>query len=286
MAELLKGKPVADAITAKVRQEAERLKAMGIIPTLAIIRVGENEADLSYERGALKRCENAGIQVKKLVLPADVSAEEFYDTIEKANKDPKIHGILMFRPVPKYLNNVKARNAIAYEKDIDGCTDDSLAGVFTDTPKGFAPCTAQAVIEIFDHYGIELKGKKVAIIGRSLVVGKPLAMLLLNRHATVTVCHTRTVDIPSVTKAADIVVAAAGQAEMLGKEYFREGQIVADVGISWSEAKQKITGDVKFDEAEPLVEKITPVPGGVGSVTTSVLVSNLVTAAKRQNGIE
>lgn len=285
MAEILRGKPVADAITQKVRTEVDQLKAKGIIPTLGIIRVGEKEDDLSYERGALKRCESTGIEVKKILLPADVSKEDFYAAIEKANADPSIHGILMFRPVPKYLDNELARNAIAYEKDIDGCTDASLSGVFTNTPKGFAPCTAQAVIEILDYYGIELRGKKVTIIGRSLVVGKPLAMLLLNRHATVTVCHTRTLDIPEASKSADIVVCAAGQAEMFGREYFSEGQIVADVGISWSEAKGKITGDVRFDEAEPVVSKITPVPGGVGSVTTSVLVASLVKAAQRQNNM-
>ena len=285
MAELLRGKPVADAICEKVRTEAEQLKDKGIIPTMGIIRVGEDEADLSYERGATKRCESVGIAVKKFVLPKDVSKEDFYAVIKEANEDPSIHGILMFRPVPKYLDNVMARESIAYEKDIDGCTDASLTGVFTNTPKGFAPCTAQAVIEIFDYYGIELKGKKVTIVGRSLVVGKPLAMLLLNRHATVTICHTRTEDIAAATRNADIVVCAAGRPEIFGKEYFSEGQAVADVGISWSEEKGKITGDVLFEEAEPIVAKITPVPGGVGSVTTSVLVANLVTAAKRQNGM-
>ena len=286
MAELLKGKPVADALSAKVRNEVERLKAHNITPTLGIIRVGENESDLSYERGALKRCESTGVQVKRIILPRDVSKEDFYKAVDEANADESIHGILMFRPVPRHLDRERARVAVAYEKDLDGCSDGSLAGVFTNTPKGFAPCTAQAVIEMFDYYGIDLTGKNVTVVGRSLVVGKPLALLLMNRNATVTVCHTRTVDIPSKTRNADIVVLAAGQPEQFGKEYFREGQIVADVGISWSEAKQKITGDVKFDEVEPIVSMITPVPGGVGSVTTSVLVTNVVTAAKRAAGIE
>lgn len=282
MAELLRGKPVADAISEKVRSDVKALEEKGITPTLGIIRVGENEADLSYERGAVKRCESTGVRVKKIVLPADVAVEDFYAAVDEANNDEELHGILMFRPVPRYLDRERARVAVSYEKDLDGCTDGSLAGVFTNTPKGFAPCTAQAVIEIFDHYGIDLTGKNVAVVGRSLVVGKPLAILLMNRNATVTVCHTRTVDIPSITRRADIVVLAAGQPEEFGREYFSEGQIVADVGISWNEAKGKITGDVKFDEVEPLVKMITPVPGGVGSVTTSVLVQNVVAAAKRK----
>jgi len=283
MAELLKGKPVAEALLEKCRTQSEELKERGITPTLAIVRCGEDPADLSYEKGAMKRCEAAGVAVKNIVMPADVDAETFYRTIEETNKDSSIHGILMFRPVPKHLGKEKARNAIAPEKDVDGCTDGSLAGIFTNTETGFAPCTAQAVIEIFDYYGIDLKGKNVALIGRSLVVGKPLAMMLMNRNATVTVCHTRTIDVPSITRKADIVVLAAGVKEMADASYFSEGQTVADVGINWNEEKGKLCGDALFEEAEPIVEKITPVPGGVGSVTTAVLVSHVVEAAIRQN---
>ena len=187
----------------------------------------------------------------------------------------------MFRPLPKHLDNERARNAIVPEKDIDGCTDGSLAGVFTNKDLGFPPCTAQAAIEILDHYGIELKGKNITLVGRSLVVGKPLAMMLLNRNATVTICHTRTVDLPSITKRADIIIAAAGQPEMLTTDYFSNGQIIIDVGINWSEAKSKLCGDVLFEDAEPIAGAITPVPGGVGAVTTSVLVSHVITAADR-----
>ncbi|MCR4950687.1 MAG: bifunctional 5,10-methylenetetrahydrofolate dehydrogenase/5,10-methenyltetrahydrofolate cyclohydrolase [Solobacterium sp.] len=284
MAELLKGKPVADAILARCANQAEKLKEEHIIPVLAILRVGENEADISYEKGAGKRCAQAGVEVRNVILPADVSQEEFDETLQKLNEDDSVHGILMFRPLPRHLNSEKARNMIAPEKDVDGCTDGSLAGVFTNTRTGFAPCTAQAAVEILDYYGIEIKGKNVTVIGRSLVVGKPLALLLMNRNATVTVCHTRTKDVPAACQNADIVVAATGKMETVGAEYFHEGQTVIDVGISWNEEKGKLCGDVIFDEAEPIVRAITPVPGGVGSVTTSVLVSHVVEAAMRKAG--
>ncbi len=285
MAELLKGKPVADAITAKCSEKAKELREKGIVPCLAILRVGENDADISYERGAMKRCASADVEVRNVILPKDVSQEAFDEALEALNHDDSVHGILMFRPLPKHLNSEKARNMIAPEKDIDGCTDGSLAGVFTNTPKGFAPCTAQAAIEILDYYGIEISGKNVTVLGRSLVVGKPLALLLMNRNATITVCHRKTVDTQSIARKADIVVAAIGEAENITAQYLREGQYVIDVGISWNEAKGKLCGDVLFEEAEPLVKAITPVPGGVGSVTTSVLVSHVIEAACRLNGI-
>ena len=281
MAELLRGKEVAASINEASRTKALQLKAEGIIPTLTILRVGEKESDLSYERGAMKRCADVGVRTVSIVLPETVSSDEFYKTLDELNRDAAVHGILMFRPLPKHLDNERARNAIVPEKDIDGCTDGSLAGVFTNKDLGFPPCTAQAAIEILDHYGIELKGKNITLVGRSLVVGKPLAMMLLNRNATVTICHTRTVDLPSITKRADIIIAAAGQPEMLTTDYFSNGQIIIDVGINWSEAKSKLCGDVLFEDAEPIAGAITPVPGGVGAVTTSVLVSHVITAADR-----
>lgn len=284
MAELLKGKPVADALTEKCREKAAELKEKGIIPTLAIIRCGEDPSDLSYERGAMKRCESVGVEVRNVVMPRDVEPEEFYKTVKQISDDPEIHGILMFRPLPKQLDAITARELMNPAKDVDGCTQGSMTGVYTNTKQGFAPCTAQAVIEIFDYYGIELSGKNAVLIGRSLVVGKPLAMLMLNRNATVTICHTRTKDLPEITKKAEIVVTAIGVPEKFGAEYFSEGQIAADVGISWNETKQKLTGDIFFEEAEPVVSKITPVPGGVGSVTTAVLVSHVIEAAQRLNG--
>ena len=281
MAEILKGAPVAAALNEKMAADVTALKAKGVTPTLAILRVGERDDDVAYERGAMKRCEQVGVAVKNAVLPADVDSATFFQTLTELNRDSSVHGILMFRPLPKQLDGEKARKMLAPEKDIDGCTDGSLAGVFTGTDLGYPPCTAQAAMEILLFYGIDLKGKKATVIGRSLVIGRPVAMMLMHENATVTICHTRTSDVPSITKEADIVIAASGQMESVGAEYLREGQIVIDVGIGWNEAKGKLCGDVKFEEAEPIVAKITPVPGGVGSVTTSVLVSHVVEAAKR-----
>lgn len=281
MAEIWKGAPVAAALSETVAAEAAALQERGVVPTLAILRVGQRDDDLAYERGAMKRCEKVGVAVKNVVLPADVDSETFFAALNHLNTDPAVHGILMFRPLPKQLDGEKARKLLAPEKDVDGCTDGSLAGVFTNTPLGFPPCTAQAAIEILRYYGVDPKGKRVAVIGRSLVIGRPVAMMLMHANATVTVCHTRTLDVPSVTREADIVVAASGQMESVGAAYLRPGQIVIDVGIGWNEAKQKLCGDVLQEEAEPIAAALTPVPGGVGSVTSAVLAKHVVEAAKR-----
>ena len=281
MAEIYKGKPVADALNEKMAADVAALKEKGVEPTLAILRVGERDDDLSYERGAMKRCAGVGVAVKNVVLPADVDADTFFKTLDELNNDPAVHGILMFRPLPKHLDGEKARKMLNPAKDVDGCTDGSLAGVFTNTALGFPPCTAQAAMEILDYYGVNCTGKRAAVIGRSLVVGRPAAMMLMHKNATPTVCHTKTVNMPEIIREADIVIVCAGKMESIGAEYFREGQTVIDVGIGWNEEKGKLCGDVKFDEVEPIVAAITPVPGGVGSVTTSVLVSHVVEAAKR-----
>ncbi len=282
MAELLKGKAVADAITEKLVTEVEELKNKGIIPTLAILRVGERADDISYERGASKRCDAAGVAVKNVILPEDVVEADFFAKLDELNNDDNVHGILMFRPLPKHIDGEKARKALAFYKDVDGCTDMSLAGVFTGTRLGFCPCTAEAAMEILHYYGIDLKGKKVAVIGRSLVIGRPVAMLLMHENATVTICHTKTEDVAAISREADIVVAASGQMESIGADYLREGQVIIDVGIGWNEAKGKLCGDVCFDEVSDKVAAITPVPGGVGSVTTSILVKHVVEAAKNK----
>ena len=282
MAEIWKGAPVAAALSETIAAEAAALKEQGVNPTLAIFRVGERDDDLAYERGAMKRCEKVGVAVKNVVLPADVDSDRFFQTLKELNEDPAVHGILMFRPLPKQLDGEKARRMLAPEKDVDGCTDGSLAGVFTNTALGFPPCTAQAAMELLRYYGVDPKGKRVAVIGRSLVIGRPVAMMLMHANATVTVCHTRTVDVPSVTREADSVVAASGQMESVGAAYLREGQIVIDVGIGWNEAKQKLCGDVLAEEAEPIVAALTPVPGGVGSVTSAVLCKHVVEAARRK----
>lgn len=279
MAEILKGKAVADAISEKVAAEVVDLKKKGIIPTLAIVRVGEREDDLSYERGAMKRCDMVGVSVRNVILPKDVLEQELFKTIEELNADDSVHGILMFRPLPKHIDGEKARSLIKAEKDVDGCTDLSLSGVFTNTKLGYSPCTAEAAVQILKHYEIPISGKKVTVIGRSLVIGRPVAMLLMHENATVTICHTRTVDVPSISKESDIIIAASGQMESIDEAYLSEGQVVIDVGIGWNEAKQKLCGDVLFEAAEPVVSAITPVPGGVGSVTTSILVKHVVEAA-------
>ncbi|MBR2099161.1 MAG: bifunctional 5,10-methylenetetrahydrofolate dehydrogenase/5,10-methenyltetrahydrofolate cyclohydrolase [Firmicutes bacterium] len=281
MAEVLKGMPVAKAISEELKARSEALQAKGVTPTLAIFRVGERDDDLSYERGAMKRAEQTGVAVRNVVLPADVDSETFFEALDGLNHDNTVHGILMFRPLPKQLDGEKARQMLAPEKDVDGCTDGSLAGVFANAKVGFPPCTAQAAMEILKFYGIDPKGKKAAVIGRSLVIGRPVAMMLMHANATVTICHTRTVDVPSITKEADIVIAASGQMESIGAEYLSAGQTVIDVGIGWNEAKGKLCGDVKFEEVEPIVSAITPVPGGVGSVTTAVLCKHVIEAAER-----
>ena len=262
MAKRLLGKEVTAALNERIKADAEALKAKGVNPTLCIIRVGENESDISYERGATKRCETLGVACEKILLPEDVSQEELLATIDKVNKNDQIHGVLLFRPLPKHL-------------------DGSMSGVFTGKNVGFPPCTPQACMEILDHYGIDCTGKKAVVVGRSLVVGKPAAMMLIKKNATVTVCHTRTVDMPSVVREADIVIVAAGRAGVVDDTYLRAGQVVIDVGINVN-AEGKLCGDVDFEKAEPIVEAITPVPGGVGSVTTSVLVGHVVEAAKRK----
>jgi len=280
MAELLKGADVVAALGEKMATDIEELKGKGIIPTLAILRVGGRPDDISYEKGATKRCETVGVAVKSIVHPENVTQESLIESVAILNEDDSVHGVLIFRPLPKHLDEEAVCAALKPSKDVDGITEGSLAGVFTGSGKGFAPCTAQACMEILDHYNIDCKGKRAVVIGRSLVVGKPAAIMLMGKNATVTVCHTRTVDMPSVAKNAEILIVAAGKMESLTKEYFSPGQIVIDVGINWNEEKGKLCGDVKFDDAEPVVAAITPVPGGVGTVTTSVLVSHVVQAAK------
>ncbi len=281
MARILKGKEVADALTAQMQKDVEELRAAGVTPTLCIFRVGERPDDLSYERGATKRAQTVGIDVKKVVLPADVTQEVFDEAFTKVNEDNSIHGILLFRPLPKQLDNEKARQMLNPAKDIDGCTDLSLAGVFTNTKTGFPPCTAQAAMEILHHFGIQIKGKKAAVIGRSLVIGRPVGMMLMHENATVVNCHTRTVDVPSITSKADILIAASGQLHSVTREYTNPDQVVIDVGINWDEKKGSISGDVAFEDVEPYVSAITPVPGGVGGVTTCVLIGHVVEAARR-----
>ena len=281
MAELLKGLPVAKALTERIAGEVVDLKAQGIAPTLAIVRVGERADDLSYERGALKRCEATGIAVRKYVLPANCTQGDLLRVIAEVNGDAAIHGCLMFRPLPKHLDEPAACAALDPAKDVDCITERSLFGVFANQRMGFPPCTAEACVALLDHYGYELTGADVCVVGRSLVIGKPVAMMLQARNATVTMCHTRTRDLAACCRRADILVVAAGHAGTIAADAVRAGQVVVDVGINWDEAAGKLCGDVAFDEVEPLVAAITPVPGGVGSVTTAILAKHVVEAAER-----
>ena len=283
MAKQLLGKEVTAALNEKIIGQVAQLKEKGVFPKLGIIRVGERPDDISYETGATKRCDTLGVEVEKILLPEDVSKEELLEVIDKVNKDDSIHGVLMFRPLPAHLKAVQSEieNALDPAKDVDCMTHLSLAGVFEGKPLGFPPCTPQACMEILDYYGIDCKGKNAVVIGRSLVVGKPAAMMLVKKNATVTICHTRTVDMPSVAREADIVIVAAGRAGVVGADYVREGQTIIDVGINVN-AEGKLCGDVDYAAVEPIVDAITPVPGGVGSVTTSVLVGHVVEAAMRK----
>ena len=284
MAELLlKGAEVAKALTETLQQEAEQLKAKGVEPCLAILRVGARDDDLSYERGAMKRCEKVGIAVRSVVLPEDVTQEMLMGEVRKLNEDAGVHGVLMFRPLPKHLDDEAVRAALAPAKDMDGITDGSMTAVYAGTGSGYAPCTAQACVELLKHYNIPIKGKRVVVIGRSLVIGKPVSLLLLAEHATVTICHSRSENLSEICKEADILVVAAGKAGMVRAESVRAGQVVLDVGIP-ANADGTLCGDTRFAEVESVVAAITPVPGGVGAVTTAVLASHVIEAAKKTVG--
>ena len=280
MAMILKGAPVVAAMNEANAARCEALKAKGITPTLAVVRVGAREDDLSYERGVTARCGKVGVAVRQYLLPADAAQEQLLDVIAGINADPAIHGCLLFRPLPKQFDDRTIRAALSPEKDIDGITDGSLAGVFTNTAIGYPPCTAQACLEILRHYDLPLSGKRAVVVGRSLVVGKPAAMMLDRQNATVTLCNSRTQNLPALCREADILVVAMGKMGFIGGDCLREGQVVVDVGIHVN-AEGKLCGDVRFAEAEPVVGAITPVPGGVGTVTTSVLVSHVVDAAEK-----
>lgn len=280
MAMILKGAPVVAAMNEANAIRCEALKAKGITPTLAVVRVGAREDDLSYERGVMTRCGKVGVAVRQYLLPADAAQEQLLEVIAGINADPAIHGCLLFRPLPKQFDDRTIRAALSPEKDIDGITDGSLAGVFTNTAIGYPPCTAQACLEILRYYDLPLSGKRAVVVGRSLVVGKPAAMMLDRQNATVTLCNSRTQNLPALCKEADILVVAMGKMGFIGGDCLREGQVVVDVGIHVN-AEGKLCGDVRFSEAEPVVGAITPVPGGVGTVTTSVLVSHVVDAAEK-----
>lgn len=282
MESIIKGKPVADKISENLIKEVEELKAKGINPKLSIVRVGANGGDLAYERGALKRCEKIGIITEVKEFPESITQEEYINEIKKLNEDNSTHGILCFRPLPKHLSEEQIKYVISADKDVDCFSPVNAAKVMEGDKSGYPPCTPTAVVEILKHYNVELSGKKVAVLGRSMVVGKPAAMLLLNENATVTICHSRTKDLASVTSEADVLVAAVGRAKMVKENFIKEGAVVIDVGINVDE-NGKLCGDVDTDAVKEKVSMITPVPAGVGSVTTSVLAKHIVKACKMQN---
>lgn len=280
MAEHWKGAPVAQALTERLAARADQLKVQGIVPTLAIVRVGERPEDLSYERGALKRCEKVGIRVRQFTLPKESSHGDLLAVIRQINADREIHGCLLFRPLPPQMDEEAICAALDPAKDVDGITAGSLASVFAGSGAGYPPCTAQACMEILNYYGCDLTGKRAVVVGRSLVVGKPLAMLLLGQNATVTLCHTRTADLAAECRRAEVLIAAAGRASMIGRDHLSPGQLVLDVGINVDE-EGNLVGDVDFAAADAIVGAVTPVPGGVGAVTTSVLAAHVLQAAEQ-----
>jgi methylenetetrahydrofolate dehydrogenase (NADP+)/methenyltetrahydrofolate cyclohydrolase len=269
-------------VSAKIRDQVhELLKELdGKIPRLAIVRVGEKPDDLSYERGAIKKITAFGMEARSYAFPEDVDNEEFQKEFRKINEDPEVSGILLLKPLPDRICQEDLDRIIDPSKDLDGISPVNIAKVFAGDGSGFAPCTAEAVVETLKAYEIPIAGKRAVIVGRSMVVGKPLAMLLMKEHATVTVCHTRTVDLPGTCRNGEILVAAAGRAKMIGRDHTGPGAVVIDVGINVGE-DGKLCGDVDLEAIEDIGSMATPVPGGVGAVTTAVLARHLALAAVR-----
>ena len=281
--QIIKGKPVADEMSENLIKEVNELSKEGIIPKLAILRVGEKANDLAYERGALKKCETIGIETEVIVLDEGVIQDQYIEALQNLNKDPKVNGILTFRPLPKGIDEEVIKHVIDPKKDVDCFNPLNTAKVMEGDKTGFPPCTPTAVVEILKHYNVDLNGANVAVLGRSMVVGKPVSMLLLGENATVNICHSRTKNLSEVTSKADILVAAVGRARMVTPEYVKEGAVVIDVGINAKPEGGGICGDVDTDTVVEKASMITPVPAGVGSVTTSVLAKHVIKACKLQN---
>ena len=279
MAEILTGAPVAEAMIQSLIPRVEKLKTAGVRPRLAIIRLGEVGSQLTYQHSAQRVLQRIGAEAECFVLAESCPQADLLALVEEINRRRDIQGCMLLRPLPSSLDEQAVCAALAAEKDVDGISPMSLGAVFTGGSVGYPPCTAQACIELLDHYGIELAGKHVALIGRSLVVGRPLSMLLQARDATVTLCHSRSRDLPGLCQRADILIAAAGSPGLIGKEHLSPGQTVIDVGINT--VRGRLCGDVRFDEAEAIVQSISPVPGGVGAVTTAVLAKHLIDAAEK-----
>lgn len=279
MADILRGKAVADSIKEQMVKDIEALNEEGKVPKLGIVRLGQNPGDISYEKSIIKNCDALGIETEVFEREEGITTEELVELIEELNENNNISGILVFRPLPKHIDEEVITNTISPKKDVDCMHPLNLEKIFEGDLSGFAPCTPKAAMEVLKHYNIPLEGKNVVVVNRSMVVGKPLAMMLLEENATVTICHSRTQNLEEITKKADVVVVALGRAKFFDESYFNEDSIIIDVGVSLDE-EGKLSGDVDFDKLSPIVDKITPVPGGVGSVTTSILLSQVVLACK------
>ncbi|MDO4712143.1 MAG: bifunctional 5,10-methylenetetrahydrofolate dehydrogenase/5,10-methenyltetrahydrofolate cyclohydrolase [Peptostreptococcaceae bacterium] len=279
MEKLLLGKNVADKLKQEVREKVEALKNRSIEPKLSIVRVGEKPDDIAYQKGATKTMEDLGIKVEVIELAQETTTAQLADVMEKLNHDDKVHGVLMLRPLPAHIDENMIRDLLVAHKDIDCMSELALAGVLEPKRALKKPCTPQAVIEILKHYDIEMSGKNAVVLGRSTVIGKPVALLLTDENATVTLCHSRTKDLADVCRNADILVSAIGKAKFVTKDFVKEGAVVIDVGINFDE-EGKMVGDVDLDAVLDKVAGITPVPRGVGSVTTTVLAMNLINGIK------
>lgn len=277
----LRGKVVADKIKEDLKVRIQSLVDKGINPTIAIVRVGENDSDISYERAVVKVSGTIGLKVKNVLLKEETTTEELAKVMTDLNSDASVHGILMFRPLPKHIDQDAICNLIDPAKDVDAMNPVNLEKIFEGDRTGLEPATPRAAVEMILGHGYELKGKEVVVINRSMVVGKPLTMMLLNENATVTICHSKTADLKAHTKRADYVVTALGRPAMLDKSYFSENSVVIDVGVGTT-PDGKLSGDVNYDEVKDYVAAITPVPGGVGSITTTILLSQVVKACEQQ----
>lgn len=282
-AQLIDGKKVAADIKEKLKGEIEKLKSSGIQPGLAVVLIGENPASKKYVSNKEKTCEALGIKSLGHKLPESTSQDELLRLIDDLNTDPKVHGILVQLPLPKHLNEKEVMHRIAPEKDVDGFGPDALGRLVLDEP-GFVACTPHGAMKMLDAYGIDPKGKKAVVVGRSIIVGKPLALLLLRRHATVTVCHSRTANLKEECLNADILCAAVGKAKMITGDMVKEGAAVIDIGINVT-PEGKLVGDVDFEAAKEKASYITPVPGGAGPMTIAMLMYNTVLAAKMAAGL-
>ena len=275
----MKGSEVSSRMKEMLLAKVSDLKKNGVSPALAVVRVGNKPDDLVYERSILKRFTPLGIDVQVHELPEDISQADFDSEFMALNDDSAIHGILLFQPLPEGLISANVRIRMNPLKDIDGMSPLNEARIFEGGSEGFAPCTASAVMTMLAQYGYDPAGKNVVIVGRSMVIGRPLSMLMLRENATVTVCHSKTQNLPEVCRRADILVAAVGHAKMITPEYVTRRSVVVDVGID-TDKDGNLCGDVDFEQVSGVVQAVTPVPGGVGAVTTSVLAENLLKAAK------